>query len=114
MAEDENMCEWEGASGKKYKFWWYKLPHSFKSQDGNYIYTKIINNQYVPVYIGEGDLKDRSENHHKTSCIKQKGATYIHAHLKDKKKDRRIEEKDLLSAYPDAYEPTGCNEKEGG
>ena len=87
-----------------------------KDQYGNYIYAKLnAEGQWVPVYIGEGDLGDRvSDNHHKASCIKSKGATHVHAHLTATKAAGLAEEKDLLARYTNAFEPTGCNEAPGG
>lgn len=110
------IIHWIGASGTKYKYHIWDLPVDFKpNQDGNYIYSKRNeNNKWVPIYIGQGDLKDRVENHHQAACIKRKGATHIHVHLNSKKEDRIKEEKDLLANYNNAYQPTGCNEKEGG
>jgi hypothetical protein len=70
---------------------------------------------WIPIYIGEGDLGDRvSENHHKSNCIKVRGATHVHVHLNPVESDRKVEETDLLANYLNAYMPIGCNEKEGG
>jgi len=68
----------------------------------------------VPIYIGEGDLKDRSENHHQAGHIGQKRATHFHCHLNRSKESRLNEESDLLAHYTNAYQPTGCNERTGG
>lgn len=108
--------QWTGASGKKYTYYIWKLPVDFSpDQNGNYIYSKLNeNNKWVPIYIGQGDLKQRTDNHHQAPCIKRKGATHIHVHLNVKEEDRTAEEKDLLANYTNAYQPVGCNEKEGG
>lgn len=113
---DTDTCEWAGGSGTKYKYWWHALPFTYKTgQPGNYIYAKIVQNQWVPIYIGEGDLGERvGPNHHKASCIQQKGATHIHGHTQGDQQARTAEETDLLSNYTQAYAPTGCNEKKGG
>lgn len=58
---------WKGASGRQYAFFIYGLPYSFKTgQNGNYIYTKVVNNVWVPIYIGQGNLVDRVDidNYH--------------------------------------------------
>ena len=110
-------CTWTGASGTGYKFLIYALPVTFDpNQDGNYIYTKRnVAGQWVPIYIGEGDLSARSgSGHHKATCIRQKGATHFHCHLNAGEQSRRSEEADLLAGYTNAYAPTGCNEKPGG
>lgn len=114
---DQPQCKWTGRSGTDYMYVIHKLPVDFSAnQDGNYIFSKKNDNgQWVPIYIGEGDLADRiSDTHHQADCIKQKGATHIHEHLNPKEKDRTAEEKDLLARYENAYKPHGCNVKEGG
>jgi hypothetical protein len=110
------ICNWTGASGASYKFYIWELPVNFnEGQNGNYIYSKRnAAGRWVPIYIGQGDLKDRSENHHKSSCISSKGATHIHVHLNSTENDRLTEEQDLLAFYKNAYTPLGCNEKEWG
>ena len=115
MAERET-CTWTGASGTTYTYYVYKLPFTFsENQDGNYIYCKPVDNKWRPIYIGQGDLGDRvSDNHHKADCIKENGTTHVHGHLNAKEADRKAEESDLLESYPQAYEPKGCNKKEGG
>jgi hypothetical protein len=116
MAEHPT-CTWTGGSGKQYKYFIWELPASLDpNQDGNYIYARRNpQNQWVPIYIGEGDLADRAgPNHHKADCIKRKGATHFHCHLKDEQAARRAEERDLLARYTNAYEPEGCNERAGG
>lgn len=107
---------WIGASGQRYKYYIWDLPANFDpNQDGNYIYSRRnVNNNWVSIYIGQGDLKERTENHHQADCIARKGATHIHVHLNSKKEDRINEEKDLLTNYTNAQQPTGCNESHGG
>ena len=113
---DHQTINWTGASGNQYMYHIWELPAHFNpKQDGNYIYSKLNErNLWVPIYIGQGDLKDRTENHHQAICIKRKGATHIHVHLNAKEKDRTAEETDLLANYTNAYQPSGCNERVGG
>jgi len=108
--------DWIGTSDERYTYYVWELPASFNAnQDGNYIYAKISeNDRWVPIYIGQGDLKDRTENHHQALCIARKWATHIHVHLTPDEDDRINEERDLLGNYTNAYQPTGCNEKKGG
>ena len=106
-------CIWTGTSGTEYTYHVRELPVSLKTgQDGNYIYAKKNpKGQWVPVYIGEGDLGERSgSGHHKAHCIRQKGATHFHCHLRAGAAARRVEEADLLRRFTNAYAPTGCNE----
>ena len=110
-------CNWPGASGEQYKYYVRKLPVSLKTgQDGNYIYArKNPRGQWVPIYIGEGDLRERSgPSHHQAECIHRKGATHFHCHLESNAAARRAEQADLLRRFTNAYAPKGCNEKRGG
>ena len=110
-------CDWTGVSKTNYTYYVYELPASLKDEQGNYIFCKLnADRRWVPVYIGEGNLKDRvtSGNHHQADCIESKGATHVHAHLTATKQDSQDEEQDLLGNYTNAYQPLGCNEKLGG
>lgn len=115
----ETTMVWKGASGKSYKYWIYELPHDFKDGIiGNYIFAKVVDDYWQPVYIGQGNLGGRvSPGHHQADCIKKKGATHIQAHTRNEgntEEARKAEEADLLASYPQAYAPTGCNVKEEG
>ena len=110
-------CGWQGASGEKYTYYIRELPVSLRTgQDGNYVYAKKNRDgRWIPVYIGEGDLKERSgPGHHQATCIREKGATHFHCHLNADAVARRVEEADLLRRFTNAYAPQGCNEKPGG
>ncbi len=114
---NNNSVIWKGASGKGYTYWIYSIPASFNPrQNGNYIYTKVVNNMWTALYIGQGDLSERTniDNHHQSRCLKSKGATHVHVHLNASEANRTAEEKDLLAKHLEAYQPTGCNEKAGG
>lgn len=115
MAEKPTV-NWIGASGKSYTYHVWPLPVDFNpNQNGNYIYSKLSqDNKWIPVYIGQGDLKDRTEHHHKAACIRSKGATHVHVHTNSVEANRLAEERDLLANYTYAYDPYGCNEKTGG
>lgn len=106
-------CAWRGASGREYMFEVFRLPVDIPSgHDGNYIYAKVnAEGSWVPVYIGQGDLGERSgPGHHKAACIRAKGATHFHCHLNPDELKRLAEERDLLAYHWEAYEPLGCNE----
>jgi hypothetical protein len=114
---DHPECVWTGGSGKRYTYYvWPRQPEVASDQTGNYIYAKKnAKNQWVPIYIGEGDLSVRcTSNHHQHECIDLKGATAVHMHKNADDAARWSEESDLLAAYPSAYAPTGCNIKSGG
>lgn len=109
-------CIWVGRSGANYTYHIYALPAQFNpNQLGNYIFTKKNpHGEWTPIYIGQGDLNDRANNHHQSACLRQKGATHFHCHLNASEQARLAEEQDLLARYTQAYVPTGCNERYGG
>ena len=114
MASPTSELYWNGASGEKYRYWSKKLPFSCDvGQNGNYIFTKIVNNVWEPIYIGQGDLNDRINDETYYKCAIGKGATHVHAHASPNstEADRLAEKQDLLNGHPNAYAPTGCNKK---
>ena len=102
--------KWKGKSGTEYEYTVYPIDQGFKDVAGNYIFAKLVDGRWTPVYIGQtSDLDDRvgnwRTNHHKAACISSQGATHIHAHLSSNVEDERVvEEKDLINNY-DPY----CN-----
>lgn len=113
MAEPE--LYWTGASGTKYGYWVKKLPFSCdQGQNGNYIFSKLVNKVWIPVYIGQGDINDRVSDRTHYNAAVSKGATHVHVHTNATERDRTSEEQDLLRGHPEAYAPKGCNQKEGG
>jgi hypothetical protein len=106
---------WVGASGLKYGYWVRELPFSCNpGQDGNYIFCKVVNNFWVPLYMGQGDINDRVNDRLHYKAAAGKGATHVHVHTNANEIDRASEEQDLLRGHPEAYAPKGCNKKEGG
>lgn len=111
----EGTCVWVGASGAQYTYYIFSIPPNFTpNQNGNYIYTKRVENLWQPIYIGQGDLRERTQNHHRAQCIGAKGATHVHAKLTATEAVRTQEESDLLGNYTQAYAPAGCNIRIGG
>jgi hypothetical protein len=108
----DQTCTWTGASGKSYTYYVYPRGTVVNpGKDGNYVYSKLNSqNQWVPVYFGEGDLAARAgSNHHQKKCIDSKGATHVHMRLNASKDSRLAEETDLLAHYTNALAPLGCN-----
>ena len=102
---------WTGKSKKTYGYWSKLLPFSCKpGEDGNYILTKPISGEWIPIYIGQGDLNDRVNDPTHSSCAERKGATHVHVHTEANEQTRLDEESDLLAGHPVAYAPTGCNQ----
>ena len=112
MAE---KLSWRGASGKQYEYTRHNLEWvPAANQDGNYIFAKYSGNTYYAVYVGQGDLQDRRKAALDEGCVQTKGATQFHCHLNSSKDARLAEERDVLEGNPEAYVPSGCNEKTGG
>lgn len=106
---------WYGASKKPYEFTVFEISTVFDpNQNGNYIFAKKNSTGWDAVYIGQGDIKTRTEEHLSDGCVTRKNATHIHAHLNLNEKSRTDEESDLLGYNTEAYIPTGCNKKIGG
>jgi hypothetical protein len=114
--ESSQKSIWTGKSGVPYTYFVYPLPASFKlGQVGNYIFARLEHQNWIPIYIGEGDLREKtSDSHHQAECISSRGATHVHAHLNPWTSDRSFEERDLLANYPGTYKPDGCNETTRG
>lgn len=114
---DNKEVKWTGASGATYTYYAWPLPADINAgQEGNYIFVRREGDYYHAVYIGEGDLGARTDldQHHKGECIQDNGATEVHVHLNWDDDARKAEEEDLLAGNPEAYAPTGCNERVGG
>lgn len=108
-------CDWPGVSGSVYTYHVYDINFVLNAgQDGNYIFAKLVNGSWSPVYIGQGDLQSRRQAHLNDGCVTQKGATHFHCHLNGSEIKRLAEERDILANFPSAYRPTGCNVKPGG
>lgn len=110
-----NQCVWVGASGIRYVYIIYQLPKKFmENQYGNYIYCRMVEDVWIPVYIGHGNLGMMvGDKHHQIRSIRDKGATHVHIRYNEREKDRFREEIDLLGHYPQVYVPTGCNMRAG-
>lgn len=104
---------WTGQSGTSYNYDVHALPwRPAAGQDGNYIFAKIVNNVWQPVYIGQGNLQERYDAALGEGCVRSKGATHYHEHLNGLKTNRVNEEADLIAGHPNCKWPTGCNGKD--
>ena len=111
----DSETQWQGGSGNPYTFDVYILPWEPKaSQNGNYIFANVVGNVWHAVYVGQGDLRERYDEHMRNGCVTGNGATHYHCHLNRDEQSRLREEDDLLEGHPEAYAPTGCNRKLGG
>ena len=99
---EASTINWDGLSGKEYKYWIYKIGTSFKEEPGNYIFAKETKAGYWrPCYIGETEnLNQRLGDHEKEECARRHGFTHIHAHLNSAGEAvRRTEEKELIMKW---------------
>ena len=105
--------EWVGHSQTVYKYFIQEVPASFEEHEaGNYVFARMDDKDlWVPIYIGEGNLQDSANNHYRLKCIREKGATHFHFRLNKSEYVRRAEQHDLISIYPNAFEPDGCNQR---
>lgn len=98
----ERTANWEGESGKEYKYWIYPLGTTFKQVPGNYVFARETEPDiFTEIYIGQTkDLSERFDNHHKMPCILKNKATHICAHTSsDDEEERRAEEDDLVERW---------------
>lgn len=98
----ERTINWEGTSGKKYKYWVYALDTTFEKSPGNYVFAKTTKpDALLAIYIGETeDISERFDHHHKMPCILNNGATNICVHKSSDDREVRCEEEsDLIANY---------------
>ena len=108
MPASPDVC-WVGASRKKYGYWSRPLPYACKPGDhGNFIFCKLINDEWVPVYIGHGELKSRLSDPAHYGYAVRKGATHVHVRMNSMEQARIEEAQDLLEGYPEAGKQEGC------
>ena len=110
--------EWAGKSGASYTFvvipWPAPLDEGYVV--GNYICARQTDQgEWIPVYIGEGDLGSAcSKKHPCFGLLQKRGVTHMHCHLNDDADARRHEARDLLLRHTQAVMPIGCNEPVAG
>lgn len=106
------VSNFRGASGTNYSYYIFDLAFSPKdSQFGNYMFAKQSDQgHWVPVYIGQGNLKEHMSDKRQVSLVRKKGATHILARMNPNEQLRRVEEMDMLAGHPEACVPNGCNE----
>lgn len=106
---------WAGYANE-YVYEVHPLPYEAeKEAKGNYIFCKLVSDEWVPIYIGEGIIcKGIKEKKHLT-CVTKKGATHVHIHVHevDVKDVREFEKGDLLQKHSVAYKK-GCNIRRRG
>lgn len=112
----EEKVNWKGASGTEYSYAVYSKQTEFNPNlIGNYIFAKRTNKGWDAVYIGEGDIKTRTQDKTHLSCATKKGFTHYHVHLNNLDESRKREEEDLIKGNLECLEENGgCNKTENG
>ena len=107
---------WKGKSGKIYSYSVYPKSTKFpEDYDRNYIFAKKLPGLWLAVYIGQGDLKTRTQDETHLDCANQKGFTHYHVKVNTSETDRLNEEEDMIKGNPEClYTNGGCNKTSTG
>lgn len=97
-----DYIDWTISTGT-YRYWFLATPldaSSIQSLAGNYMFVKLTNNGWVPIYVGiADDLSDRIPTHEKKQEAILNGATHVMAHLQSDLNLRKSEEADLIQYF---------------
>ena len=94
--------KWEGQSGRKYKYWVYKIGTRFKDTPANYVLAReTAELTFAPVHVGQTeDLCQQFGESDDVARIREGGATHIHVHANSLGEAARLgEEADLRSLW---------------
>jgi len=107
---------WKGISGAEYTYKVFPKNSTFEpNQDGNYIFAKQTFTGWEAVYIGQGDLKTRTQDETHLNCANSKGFTHYHVHLNKSEAERKYEEEDMIKGNPECLSQNGgCNKTTTG
>ena len=99
------VCTWPGKGRSKYD---YNVSSRAEAENwasgtkGNYILAKEVPQlgEWIAVYVGQGDLGDRAQDHADNYCINSNGATHFHWHTRNhsSRENRLAEETDITGA----------------
>lgn len=107
---EQGKINWTGKSNRNYLFTIYTKDTVFNEIDSNYIFAKKTSAGWNAVYIGEGNLKTRTQDEEHLRCATQKGFTHYHVHVNKNESARKSEETDLIQGNPEClFENGGCN-----
>lgn len=89
--------------GATYRYWFLSNPStasSIQAVAGNYMFVRLANGGWVPVYVGIGDdLSDRIPGHERWAEAVKLGATKVMAHTQSNLAKREAEEKALIKYW---------------
>ncbi len=102
-SDEVGLHYWSGSKDELYKYYVYKIPACLEKEGsrGNYFFCKKINDDYSPLFIGEGEIGYLTslEYHPMGDDVKRMGATHVHVHINSSDVLRRREYIDLLKKY---------------
>ncbi|WP_322414175.1 GIY-YIG nuclease family protein [Mesorhizobium huakuii] len=97
-----DYVDWPGSKGT-YRYWFLTTPgvaSSIKREGGNYMFAKLTDKGYVPVYIGiADDLSARISSHDRWDDAVAAGATHVLSHTHPNVAMRQAEEIDLIAYW---------------
>jgi len=109
----EGIQNWSGRSGKTYTFEVWSISSTiFNEVECVYIYTKLVNNYWQYIYVGQTSQLATRLNQHANGdeasdkCIQRSGATYLHV-LKLKPESSRLDVETDIRNNPNYY--WSCN-----
>lgn len=107
----QGEINWKGISGTEYTYEIFPKESTFNpNQVGNYIFARQIYNGWEAVYIGQGDLKERTQDKTHLGCATLKKFTHYHVHLNNSELNRRYEEEDMIQGNLECLvQNGGCN-----
>jgi len=94
-----------GESGTEYDFGIYPLNSKFKEAECVYVYSKLEDGEWQPIYVGETEhlvqrLQEHATGEEKSDiCIQNSGATHLLVRLLKPKSARTPVETDLRNNY---------------
>jgi hypothetical protein len=101
MAAENSFVDWPGSAGIKLRFWFVDLSLArLIRQPGVYIFVRLTNQGWLPVYIGiADDLVDRLTNHDRWAEAQRLGATHLMAKGLADRAAREAMERHLIGLY---------------
>lgn len=101
MAAERRSLVWKGLGNTQYRFWFYD--HSLSglgSQSGVYMFVRLVNGTWHPVYVGiADDLLARLTNHERWREAVQLGATGVVAQAQASADSRQTAERNLIGLW---------------
>ncbi len=97
----ENSMTWAGLNGTVHRFWFVDLSLAgLGSQPGCYMFVRLTNQTWVPLYIGiADDLRARLTGHERWAEAKGQGATHLVVQGLDALDAREKAERDLIGHW---------------